>query len=116
MILLIIFAFDPLAVALTIGANDALIHRKGGNDYMLHKNPKGDVEVSEADETAEVPDEEPLVVSNAMSVEELEEMLEAINTKHGNDPQVQLQKTLVEEMLAKKKVTERVRNPQKEED
>jgi len=114
MILLIIFAFDPLAVALTIGANDALIHRKGGSNYMIHKNPEGDVEVSKAEEDATVPDEEPLVVNTAMSVEELEEMLDAINTKHGNDPQVRLQKTLVEEMLAKKKVTERVRNPQKD--
>jgi len=102
MIFLIIFAFDPLAVALTIGANDALLHRKGGRKVALA------VKQQEEEILEELPQ-----VSNSMSVDELEAMLEQINTKHEQTPGAVLQKALVEEMLAKKKVTERVRNPNK---
>ena len=39
MILLIIFAFDPLAVILTVGANIAIIERRGGKDYLFYQPP-----------------------------------------------------------------------------
>lgn len=102
MIFLIIFAFDPLAVALTVGANDAILQRKGGRDYLLQLEDEGTKGVT------------PLPSVNALGVEDLEAMLDAINSKHDQTPEVQLQKTMVEEMLARKRVTERVRNPQRE--
>jgi hypothetical protein len=114
MILLIIFAFDPLAVILTVGVNIAIVVRADEKALMVitvDERPKGHGEKVEEPIVVEVKEKPPVVVNNAMTVDELEEMLNTINTKHGNSPEVQLQKMLVEEMLAKKRVTERVRNP-----
>lgn len=108
MIFLIIFAFDPLAVALTIGANDAILHRKGGRDYLLKIQPADTTADHVPAEVSEAPQVD---ISKAMSVDDLEEMLETINTKHDQSPQAMLQKAMVEEMLAKKRITERIRTP-----
>jgi len=106
MIFLIIFAFDPLAVALTVSANDALLQRKKEKDLLVELQPHEET-------TAESAHEVLPPVSSSMSVEDLEAMLETINSKHDQTPAAVLQRSMVEEMLAKKKVTERVRNPHK---
>lgn len=59
---------------------------------------------------------EQLSESSGVTVEALEEMLEKINNAKELTPDQLIQKEMVKEMLAKKRVTERVRNPQKEED
>lgn len=103
LILIIIFAFDPLAVALTIGANLAIIEKKGGRGHLFYQPPIIEVDIAE---------EPPVHVSNSMTVEELEELLEKINAKNKNlSPEQLIQKSMIEEMLAKKKVTEKIRNP-----
>lgn len=105
LILIIIFAFDPLAVALTIGANIAIIERKGGRGHLFYQPPSIEVDVPEAP---------PVHVSNNMSVEELEKLLEKISSKKKKlTPEQIIQKGMIEEMLAKKKVTEQIRNPRK---
>jgi hypothetical protein len=112
MILLIIFAFDPLAVILTVGVNIAIVVRAEGKAIVvveIDERPKGHGEKVEEAIIVGSP-----LVNSAMTVEELEAMLETINTRHGSSPEAVIQRTLVEEMLARKRVTERVRNPQKE--
>lgn len=101
-ILVIIFVFDPLAVALTIGANLIIIERKGGRGHLFYQPPTIEVDVDK---------EPPVHVSNNMSVEELEKILEQISSSKKLTPEQILQKSMVEEMLARKKVTEKIRNP-----
>lgn len=52
MILLIIFAFDPLAVALTIATNNAILHRKKGSMMAISEVPPIETE-DEVDEDPE---------------------------------------------------------------
>jgi len=105
LILIIIFAFDPLAVALTIGANLALIERKGGRGHLFYQPAPIEVDIEE---------ESSVHVNNNMTVDELETLLEKINNKNKKlTPEQTLQKGMIEEMLARKKVTEQIRNPNK---
>lgn len=100
-IFLIIFAFDPLAVLLTIGANVAILDRK---------TPKEERVTIEHDKVLiEEEHPAPVVVNQGMSSEELEEILEKRFSEHDLSPSEQLQKTIVEEMLAKKKIKEQYR-------
>lgn len=110
-ILLIIFAFDPLAVILTVGANIAVIERKGGRGYLTNKPAEERVSIDHDKVTIEEEHATPIVVNQGMTAEELEELLEKRFSEHDLSPSEQLQKTMVEEMLAKKKIKERYRNP-----
>lgn len=110
-ILLIIFTFDPLAVVLTIGANIAVVERKGGREYLFSKHKGEKITVKNDDVTIEEDQPTPVIVNQGMSTVELEELLEKRFSEHGLSPSEQLQKTMVEEMLARKKIKERYRNP-----
>lgn len=106
-ILLIIFVFDPLAVILTLGANIAVIERSGGKQ-VLFKHLSNDEH-----QHNEHPVQEVIQINSGMSAEELERILDERFNARDLSPEQQIQKTLVEEMLAKKKVRERIRNPRK---
>jgi len=111
MIFLIIFAFDPLAVILTIGANIAVLDRE-----KKHEKVSGAMHVYEEimglDEQIKDEHGSPTDVGG-MTVEAIEAMLAKMSTAAELTPEKQLQKTMLEEMLARKRVTERVRNPQR---
>lgn len=116
LILIIIFAFDPLAVALTIGANMALIEMRGGKETLYANGKKKEdpnepplepevEEVSVVDEPSTPP-----AAHMGMSVEELEALLEKINAKNKElSPQEAAHRELVQQMINRKKVTDRVR-------
>jgi len=104
LIMVIIFAFDPLAVALTIGANIAILKRSGHTTHISYQPPTVEMDIE---------DPEPVVINHKMTVPELEGMLEEINSNRSISPEQKMQKMLVEEMLARKKVTEGIRNPKK---
>lgn len=97
-ILLIIFAFDPLAVALTIQIN-----------FLTTRKPKiNNVEEQESSETTTLPS-----VSQEMSTNEIKQLINEMNQNKALTPSEILQKRVLEEMLIKKEVTSKVRNPTK---
>ncbi len=78
-ILLIIFAFDPLAVALTLAVNHVLLQRKNNTDGTnIISSEKIDIEQ--------------LISNRDLTMEE------------------QAQKDMIEELLVKKSITEKIRN------
>lgn len=106
-IILIIFAFDPLAVVLTIGANIAIIERKGGRGFLFGNTPPkaGDVELKVSED-----DPEPLIINQGMSVEDLEKVLDERFSEHDKlSPEQHMQRAMIEETLAKKRVTQKIR-------
>lgn len=103
-ILLIIFVFDPLAVILTIGANIAVLERSGGRRSLIKQH---------IEQQHDHPVQEVIQINSGMSIEDLERILDERFSERDLSPEQQIQKTLVEEMLAKKKVRERIRNPRK---
>lgn len=113
-ILLIIFAFDPLAVILTIGANVAIIERLGGKEYLFKKHVATEI-ISEKDKVVIDEDKSnPIIINQGMSIEELEAILNEKFFIHDQlTPEQQIQKAMVEEMLVKKKIKEKIRNPKK---
>ncbi len=110
LILIIIFAFDPLAVALTVGANVALVERQ------THKRRRRDDRVQvveEALETAEVPSEPTIseveeVIPEKMSVEDIRSMIESLSQHNLSREEGQL-KRLLEETLSKKLIAEKLK-------
>ena len=111
LILLIIFAFDPLAVVLTVGTNIAILTRKGPEEV---KELVDDIEevadepepaITQVDQLFEQP-------TAQITVEQIREALEDMNARELTPADI-AQKGMLEEMLAKKVVTEKVRNPQK---
>jgi len=120
LIIIIIFAFDPLAVALTIGVNIALVERQS------HKRRRKDDRIhvlEEALDTHEKPSEptysemEQVVDSigekEEISVEHIREVIEEMSSRELN-PVEKAQKQMLEEMLRRKTITENVRNPKQE--
>lgn len=104
LIFILIFAFDPLAVALTIATNQAFIDRnneKGKKIGHISFQPEP-IEMDIADYKS---------INNKMSIEELEEMLDKLNSSKEKSAENKIQKALIEEMLEKKKVTKKLRNP-----
>lgn len=85
MILLIVFVFDPLAVALTLGVNHALMLRTNKN---IKQNSFNDIP------------------SNA---KEIEQMLEKMQSRDLSENEKAL-KEMLEQMLKRKMVTEKIRN------
>lgn len=136
LILIIIFAFDPLAVVLTIGANMAILERQKEKNHVHYQPPAIDMDIETEKEDPKTvvvnqgmteeklteilkehlnqprAPEEPIIVNQGMSASELEVLLEERFSKQEElSPIDQIQKTMVEEMLAKKRVTEKTRNP-----
>lgn len=119
LILIIIFAFDPLAVALTVGANIALVERQA------HKRRRSDDRVhvlEEALETAEKPSEPTATevedavqehLGDDMSVDTIKEMITDMSSRRLTRIENQ-QKQMLEELLARKSLTEKIRNPKQE--
>lgn len=108
LILIIIFAFDPLAVALTVGANIALVER-GMKKRRRHDDK---VEFADEIEVETAGAEEVLVESvEAVTATQIEEAIEKLKEKEQLTPAELAQKGMLEEMLRKKQVTERIRNP-----
>lgn len=106
LIFILIFAFDPLAVALTIATNQAFIDRKHEKDNKVGH-------ISFQPESIEMDIENYKPIDHRMSIDELEEMLNEINRSKESTPEKEIQKAFIKEMLAKKKVTEKIRNPKK---
>jgi TolA-binding protein len=143
MILLIIFAFDPLAVILTIGSNIAIVQRqKDMGTYKVHKIINDAVEVDIAEyvhhqneylheepepsitSPEDIPEEmvEDIPVDNevitkenplASSIEQLQSMLSSMNQKPELSPQEIMEKQQIEQLLRRKQVTTRIRSPEK---
>lgn len=115
LILIIIFAFDPLAIALTVGTNIALVERQ---------KQKGIIPVEEYDEldtTEQMDEPEPSVTSleqlfdqpkETITPEQIRQVLGEFQHKELTPIEI-AQKSMLEEMLRRKGVTERIRNPNK---
>lgn len=108
LILIIIFAFDPLAVALTVGANIALVerskHKRRREDDRIEFAEDLDIEPTEAEEVLIEPVE-------SVSSTQIEEAIEKLKAKEELSPMEIAQKGMLEEMLRKKQLTEKIRNP-----
>lgn len=115
LILIIIFAFDPLAVALTVGANIALVERQQQKRRRTD-DPVDVIDHSDADE----PDPSITTIEqlfdetkDSVSADQIREAIEELSHKELS-PAEMAQRTMLEEMLRRKAITERVRNPHKE--
>ena len=113
LILIIIFAFDPLAVALTVGANVALVERQS------HKRRRQDDRINVLEEALETHEKaEPTVVEmndvleskDEVTVEQIKEAIEEMSHRELT-PIEQAQKQMIEELLKRKMITEKIRNP-----
>lgn len=114
LIMIIIFAFDPLAVALTIGANIALVEIRGGKETLYAGGKKKEVLLEPAPEpelTEENVAEEAHAALQGLSGEELEAMLEKFNAKNAEQMTnvENVQREILEKMIARQKVTDKVR-------
>lgn len=135
MILIIIFAFDPLAVILTIGANIAYVERRGGKDYLFFQGskekpkeePKQNIQPTDEETTEHVggsPQPEPLqsiVIHQGMDAAELQSILDKRFSENKKlSPEEEKAKLAIQEQLAmataavseqqrRKQVTERLR-------
>ncbi len=107
MIILIMFAFDPLAVALTLGVNHAMLERKKKLNYMVSNFTTIEHTISE---------DEPTVANiNPTTNISIDDLRTAITEMQQHDltPAEMAQKGMLEEMLEKKLVKEKIRNPKK---
>jgi len=108
MIILIMFAFDPLAVALTLGVNHAILQRKKKLGQVEHG-----LEIVEhilSDEENNKPNLIPPTAN--ITTDELKAALAEMQNKELTTSEM-AQKGMLEEMLERKLVTERIRNPKK---
>lgn len=125
LILIIIFAFDPLAIALTVGTNIAIVDRQTLTGKKLPKvfeayEEAMGVDTEQFDEPE--PDEpEPQVTSldqlfsqpkENITTDQIRQVLDEFQHKELS-PAERAQKSMLEEMLRRKDVTERIRNPNK---
>ena len=135
MIILIIFAFDPLAVMLTIGANIAILDRMKKHETMPHAievyeeamgldedivaeekedttKPTEDFEAHLKDvgmveeKVVEVP--EPIVIHDGIKIEEIRELLKEYEDRPLT-PHEEQQKAALEKTLRKEQITARTR-------
>lgn len=110
MIILIMFAFDPLAVALTLGVNHAILERKKKFGYI---EPRlGVVEHAISDDDMPAKSIDPSMQTTGISVYDLKEAIAGMQ-EHDLTPAEMAQKGMLEEMLEKKIVKEKIRNPNK---
>jgi hypothetical protein len=117
MILLIIFAFDPLAVILTIGANIAIIDRSKEKATVTVLNKQTEEPVNEEttnairaplEELLNKQTEEPVNEEN--TADAIRAALEELQNKEVELTPVEIaQKNMLEEMLRRKEITETVR-------
>lgn len=116
MIILIMFAFDPLAVILTIGVNVALKLRSGEQDTPMKETTDEPVDDVDLDEPMpSITSVEQLVKASpeGVTIEQIRLALDQLNRDRELSPQELVQKQALEEMLRKKEVKHLVRNPQK---
>ncbi len=115
LIIIIVIIFDPMAVMLVVGANIAIAERQA------HKRRRSDDRAhlqEEALETAEISPEKPKRevpegVPEDISTEQIQELLDEMAKRPLNRIEVQ-QKQMLEKLLAKETLTEKIRNPKKE--
>jgi len=114
MVLLIIFAFDPLAVVLTIGTNIAIIERqkeKGTyieeSAYTIDINDEPEPAITDINDLISTSPEQ---TTQQVSVDQIRATIAELNSRPLN-PEEKAQRSMLEEMLRKKEVTERVRTP-----
>lgn len=110
MIILIMFAFDPLAVALTLGVNHAIFQRKKKLGHVEHS-----LEVVEhmlSDDIVPKSNSTDIHPTANISADDLKTALAEMQDKELSIAEM-AQKGMLEEMLEKKLVTERIRNPNK---
>ena len=114
LIFIIIFAFDPLAVALTIGVNAAIVERRQRLDTSNSKIPEARKPIDEAttEPTPSINSVEQLFdqPSRNDTLEQIKNALDILNNREFS-PNESAQKELLEEMRRRKTVTQRVRNP-----
>lgn len=99
-IILIMFAFDPLAVALTIGVNIALRARKEQQNQPVHVI---------VDNTPIVEEE---VIANIASTEQIQAALEKLSNKELSPAEI-AQRAVLEQLLRRQQITDRVRSGNK---
>jgi len=102
MIIFIMFAFDPLAVALTIMLNNAIMERKKQLGYTKVEPMVNvaKIELKDINPTANI------------GVDEIKKALNELQDKELSPDQI-AQRGMLEEMLQRKIVTEKIRNPNK---
>lgn len=126
MILLIIFAFDPLAVALTLGVNVALTEHKNikKQKQPIFTGPRFPQTLVTDDILSDIPQRlQPSVgdsattltdviaeVHEGITTDRLKQLLDEMSHQQLS-PQEIAQKTVLEEMFNKRRVLDRVRNP-----
>lgn len=108
MIVLIMFAFDPLAVALTLGVNHAILERKKKLGYIEPSLAAVEHAISE-DLTSVIDASNP---TTNISIDDLTEAIAGMQ-QHDLTTAEMAQKGMLEEMLEKKLVKEKIRNPNK---
>ncbi len=111
MIILIIFAFDPLAVALTLGVNHAIQQRK---KQLGHVEPGLEIieHIISDDDVEPTPDLIDAQPTANIGIEDLKTALGEMQNKDLSIAEM-AQKGMLEEMLERKLVTEKIRNPNK---
>jgi len=109
MIILIMFAFDPLAVALTLGVNHAILERKKKLGYIEPSLAVVEHAITD-DEEIENASIIPTAQTTGISVDDLKEAIAGMQ-EHDLTPAEMAQKGMLEEMLEKKLVKEKIRNP-----
>jgi len=112
MIALIMFAFDPLAVILTLGINIAIVQRKNGNRKTIEHLINDDKEYTNDSEPqpsiVNVDDLEFASNSESSSIDQIKKAIEELGSRELTHSEL-AQKNMLEEMLRRKEVTERVR-------
>jgi len=110
MIILIMFAFDPLAVALVLATNHAIMERK---KKLGHIEPGLEIIehiISDDDEV----DLNSIQPTANIGIDELKAAIASIHMQEKKlTPSDLAQKAMLEELLQKKMVTEKIRNPDK---
>lgn len=111
MIYLIMFAFDPLAVALTVAFNIALRDREQEKVTEDDENeePLIDDELDEPTPLVSSLDHLPRTTSG--DVDDIRHAIEELNRKQQPSAEDDVRKGVLEEMLRRRDVTTRVRNP-----
>jgi len=124
MIILIMFAFDPLAVALTLGINHAILMRKKRLGHVEHgleiiEHVLSDTDENYKNDEFNINDIPPKAVqpnnvspTANISIDDLKAALAEMENKELTAAEI-AQKGILEEMLERKQVTEKIRNPNK---
>lgn len=113
LVILIMFAFDPLAVILTVGANIAILERSSTQEIKVVANPEfnlGSSGVDEPDPSVTSVDQLFEQPTTEVTATQIREALEEFRKQERElTPGELAQKSMLEQMLRKKEVTERIR-------